>query len=72
MTLIKNERTKSRVFVVSGDKKEKIHLTGGHAKTEKDTSMCGRELGGQKKFNTYPLNLIQVSEKSEWRIFECD
>jgi hypothetical protein len=47
MTLPRNELTGPRVFVVLGGKKEKIHLTGGHAKPEKDTSMCGRELGNR-------------------------
>jgi hypothetical protein len=72
MTLIKNELTGSRVFVVLGGKKEKIHLKGGHAKPQKDTLMCGKELGRQKKFAKYPLHLTPVSEKSEWRIFERD
>ena len=47
MTLLKNELTGPRVFVALGDKKEKIHLTGGHAKPEKVSSMCGRELGSR-------------------------
>ena len=47
MTLLKNELTGPRVFVALGDKKEKIHLTGGHAKPEKISSMCGRELGSR-------------------------
>ena len=45
MTLLRNELTGPHVFVVLGDKKEKIHLTGGHAKPEMNKSMCGAKLG---------------------------
>jgi hypothetical protein len=47
MTLYKNELTGPRVFVVLGGEKEKIHLTGGHAKPEKKLSMCGRDLASK-------------------------
>jgi len=40
----KNELTGPRVFVALGDKKQKIHLTGGHGKPEKNKSMCGKIL----------------------------
>ena len=47
MNKLKNELTGPRVFVALGNQNEKIHLTGGYAKPEKNKSMCGKELVGK-------------------------
>ena len=47
MVKLKNELTGPRVFVALGNQKEKIHLTGGYAKPEKNKSMCGTDLAGK-------------------------
>ena len=47
MVKLKNELTGPRVFVTLGNQNEKIHLTGGYAKPEKNKSMCGTDLAGK-------------------------
>ncbi len=47
MNKLKNELTGPRVFVALANQNEKIHLTGGYAKPEKNKSMCGKELVGK-------------------------
>tara|TARA_B100000767_G_C19738587_1_gene525056 strand:- start:107 stop:511 length:405 start_codon:yes stop_codon:yes gene_type:complete len=47
MNKLKNELTGPRVFVALANQNEKIHLTGGHAKPEKNKSMCGKEIVGK-------------------------
>ena len=47
MNNLKNELTGPRVFVALANQNEKIHLTGGYAKPEKNKSMCGKELVGK-------------------------